>query len=147
MFFQYIFKVLKLENAAVVICGHKFVTLLYLVNVLHQFVLHGTGNLYYFEHNENPRKSVCMSSSVSALSHFIVEDILVTFLLDICCLEFSECGYFLSGLCKILVSVSISCINHAPLYVPSRPNNFLTLLKLLNGTLYIVVRLMMCSIV
>jgi len=35
-----------------------------------------------------------MSSSISILSHFFVEDILVTFLLGICCLEFSECVCF-----------------------------------------------------
>ena len=121
--------------------------LLYLVNVLYWFVLQGTGNLYCFEHNENTRKSVCMSSSLSTLSHFFMEDILVTFLLGICCLEFSECVCFLSGLWKILVSISSSCINRIPVRVPSRPNNFLAGLKLVNGPLYIVVRLMMCTIV
>ena len=53
----------------------------------------------------------------------------------------------LSGLCKILVSISSSCVTHTPEYVRSRPNNFLAGLKLLNGPLYIVVRLMMRSIV
>lgn len=55
--------------------------------------------------------------------------------------------FFLSGLCKIIVSISSYFISHIPLYVSSRPNNFLAGLKLLNVPLYVVVRLMMCTIV
>jgi len=53
---------------------------------------------------------------------------------------------FLSGLWKIIVSISSSCIHRIPVYVPSRPYNFLAGLKLLNGSLYIVVRVMCTSL-
>jgi hypothetical protein len=55
-------------------------------------------------------------------------------------------------MCLLLVwSVQNSCFNiqfsvdYTPVYVPSRPNNFLAGLKLLNGPLCVVVRLMMCT--